>query len=171
MHTCRAGRQGRAAAAPWAPSPRRVAYLSIATELGGAGTVSPAALDVARRGLRGLLAHVGVLDGSPGLAAPTRIVSVGDPAGWVYAPVPGVFEPLALPGEDVAAGQPAARLHTPETPWLPPATVHFARSGLVLCRRQPSRAERGDCLFGTGREWAESVPGSMGGGVHSNRPQ
>jgi len=128
--------------------------LSIATELGGAGTVTPAALDIARRGLRGLLAHAGVLDASPEPAARTRIVTIGEAADWTYAPVPGVFEPLALPGDDVAAGQPAARLHTPETPWCPPAIVRFARAGLVLCRRHPGRAERGDCLFGMGSDWA-----------------
>jgi predicted deacylase len=127
--------------------------LSIATELGGAGTVTPMALNIARRGLRGLLAHAGLLDPAPELAAPTRIVTIGEAADWTYAPVSGVFEPLALPGDDVAAGQPAARLHTPETPWLPPVAVQFARAGLILCRRHPGRAERGDCLFGMGTDW------------------
>lgn len=128
--------------------------LSIATELCGAGTVTPAALHVARRGLRGLLAHAGLMAPPPERPGDTRIVTVGDAANWTYAPTAGVFEPLALPGDDVLAGQPAARLHTPETPWLPPTEVAFARDGLVLCRRHPGRAEPGDCLFGLGQDWS-----------------
>ncbi|MBC7800282.1 MAG: deacylase, partial [Gemmatimonadaceae bacterium] len=36
-----------------------------------------------------------------------------------------------------------------------PVTLHFARAGLVLCRRHPGRAECGDCLFGIGADWAD----------------
>ena len=126
--------------------------LSIATELGGAGTVTPAALDIARRGLRRLLAHAGLLDAPSEPVAATRIVTIGEAADWTYAPVAGVFETLALPGDDVQAGQLAARLHTPETPRLPPVDVCFARAGLVLCRRHFGRADRGDCLFGMGTD-------------------
>ena len=78
--------------------------VSIATELGGAGTVTPAALAIARHGLRGLLAHAGILDGTAPAPA-TRIVSVSHAESWTYAPEPGVFEPLALPGDEVAAGE------------------------------------------------------------------
>ena len=131
--------------------------LSIATELGGAGTVTPAAVEVARRGVRNLLAHVGILPAAMHQEPdrPTRIVSISHADDWTYAPVPGVFEPLALPGEEVRAGQPAARLHTPEAPWTKPVEIAFARGGLLLCRRHPGRAERGDCLFGLGADWAE----------------
>ena len=127
--------------------------LSIATELGGAGTVTPAALRIARRGVRNLLAHIGVLAAPAEPGEDTRIVSVAGADSWTYAPGPGVFEPLALPGDDVAAGQPAARLHTPDAPGTPPVELSFARGGLVLCRRHPGRTERGDCLFGVGTEW------------------
>ena len=49
-------------------------------------------------------------------------------------------------------GQPAARIHTPETPWAPADTVHFARDGFVLCKRVPGRTVRGDCLFHLGTD-------------------
>lgn len=134
--------------------------VSIATELGGAGTVTPAALDVARRGLRGLLGHIGAVPPAAP-APPPRIVTIEHADDWTYAPAGGVFEPLALPGEDVRAGQPAGRLHTPETPWLPPVELTFARAGLVLCRRHPGRAERGDCLFGMGSDWDDKALAPM----------
>jgi predicted deacylase len=128
--------------------------LSIATELGGAGSVTPSILAMARLGVRRVLAHAGLIDAPPEPPAPTRIIRIGDADDWTYASTPGVFEPLAVPGDTVQAGQPAARLHTPEAPWQPPAEVAFKRGGLVICRRQPGRAERGDCLFGLGQDWA-----------------
>ena len=54
----------------------------------------------------------------------------------------------------VHAGQPAARIHLPETPWAEPVTAHFARDGFVLCKRVPGRTVRGDCLFHLGTDIA-----------------
>jgi predicted deacylase len=129
--------------------------LSIATELGGGGSVTPGIVAMARGGVRRLLAHAGLIDAPPEPPVATRIIHIGDADDWTYASAPGVFEPLVVPGDMVRAGQPAARLHTPEAPWLAPVEVAFARDGLVICRRQPGRAERGDCLFGMGQDWAE----------------
>ena len=55
-------------------------------------------------------------------------------------------------GDDVVAGQPAARVHVPEKPWVGPLTLNFARSGMVLCKRTPARIRRGDCLFHIGTD-------------------
>ena len=71
---------------------------------------------------------------------------------FVYAPESGLFEPLVELGEMVRAGQPAARIHLPETPWAEPVTAHFARDGFVLCKRMPGRTMRGDCLFHLGTD-------------------
>jgi predicted deacylase len=127
--------------------------LSIATELGGAGTVTPAILAMARLGVRRVLAHAGLIDPPPEPPEATRIIRIGDADDWTYAAAPGVFEPLAVPGDTVQAGQPAARLHTPEAPWQPPVELAFKRGGLVICCRHLGRAERGDCLFGLGQDW------------------
>ncbi len=129
--------------------------LSIATELGGSGTVTPAILAMARLGVRRVLAQAGLIDALSEPPAETHIIRIGDADDWTYAPVPGVFEPLALPGDTVEAGQPAARLHTPEAPWQAPTEISFKRGGLVVCRRHPGRAERGDCLFGLGQDWTD----------------
>ena len=127
--------------------------LSISSELGGAGTVSRDILAMARSGVRRVLAHAGFIDAPPEPPPPVRLLRMGLPDDWTYAPSPGVFEPLVLPGEEVQTGQPAARLHTPETPWAPPVDVTIPRGGLVICRRQPGRTERGDCLFGVGVDY------------------
>jgi len=131
----------------------RQGVLALGTELGGSGTVTPAALEMARRGLRNLLVHLGIMGESARLAppSPTRLLGVV-PDGFLYAPEHGVFEPLAAPGDMVTAGQKAGRIHFPETPWAPPVELTFKSSGFVLCKRVPARTMRGDCLFGLGTD-------------------
>jgi len=47
----------------------------------------------------------------------------------------------------MVAGQPAARIHTPETPWQKPVEITFKAAGMVMCQRIPVRTKRGYCLF------------------------
>lgn len=131
---------------------QRYSKLALGSELGGGGTVSADGLRVAERGLRNVLAHMGILPSSAADPGPTRILDVGGPDYFVYAHSTGLYEPLAEPGDTVSAGQPAARLHTPETPWAPAETIHFGRDGFVLCKRVPGRTVRGDCLFHLGSD-------------------
>jgi predicted deacylase len=126
----------------------------IGTELGGAGQATPATIGVAERGIAGVLRHLGIADlgWDDGTPRATRLLAVGGPDYFVHAPDPGVFEPLAEPGEEVQAGQPAGRLHQTEVPWREPVTVHFARAGVVLVKRWPGMTARGDCLFHLGTD-------------------
>lgn len=132
---------------------RRRGTVMIGTELGGGGTLTSSSLAVAETGLRRVLSEIGLLHGltAPPPAA-TRMTEVGGDDYYVYASEAGVYEPLTEPGIDVTAGAPAARIHFPDTPWRDPATLTFARAGLVLCKRMPSRCERGDCLFQLGTD-------------------
>jgi predicted deacylase len=129
--------------------------LHMGTELGGSGTVQPAVLKIAEAGVARLLQHFGVLkkpltDEKPGK---TRILRVGGPDYYVYAPDSGLFEPAVDLGAEVKAGQPAGLVHFPDTPWREPSPVAFARDGLVICKRIPGKAGRGDCLFHLGTDW------------------
>jgi len=125
----------------------RQGILSMGTELGGGGLVTPASMKVAEDGMRRLLAHIGLLQGPAPAPTPTRLTEVGGDDYYVYASDGGLFEPLVDLGAEVAAGQPAARIHFHHTPWRQPETLAFKRAGLVLCKRVPARCERGDCLF------------------------
>jgi predicted deacylase len=133
--------------------------INMGTELGGAGAVTPAGLRVAERGVRNLLVHIGILPPEARIVpeAETRIFALGGQDHFVYTPEAGVFEPLVELGESVAAGQPAARIHTPETPWKAPADCVFDRPGFVLCKRQPGRTLRGDCLFVLGGDMPQEA--------------
>jgi predicted deacylase len=125
----------------------RQGALSMGTELGGGGLVTPASLKVAEDGMRRLLAHIGLLQGPVPAPSPTRLTEIGGDDYYVYASDGGLFEPLVDLGAEVKAGQPAARIHFHHTPWREPDLVTFKRDGLVLCKRVPARCERGDCLF------------------------
>ncbi|MEK6348124.1 MAG: succinylglutamate desuccinylase/aspartoacylase family protein [Burkholderia sp.] len=129
---------------------RRQGAIAIITELGGGGAVQPELLRDARHGLLHLLGHVGVLHGATVPAAPPatpRYYSVSGGPHYVYAHERGLFEPLAALGDIVAARQPAARIHFPDTPLREPHTVLFEAAGEVVCRRVPAAVQRGDCLF------------------------
>ncbi|MEA2799957.1 MAG: uncharacterized protein QOE49_52 [Rhodospirillaceae bacterium] len=125
----------------------RQGVLSMGTELGGGGLVTPSSLKVAEDGMRRLLAHIGLLQAPVPAASPTRLTEIGGDDYYVYASDGGLFEPLVDLGAEVKAGQPAARIHFHHTPWREPDLVTFKRDGLVLCKRVPARCERGDCLF------------------------
>ncbi|WP_321881903.1 succinylglutamate desuccinylase/aspartoacylase family protein [Paraburkholderia bannensis] len=133
-----------------ASAARRQGALSIVTELGGAGIVQPQLLQEARAGVLHLLGKIGLLDGPLVPVAPpgdTRFYRVAGAAHYVYAYERGVYEPLVQLGRQVSAGQPAARIHFPDTPLREPVTVSFEAEGEVVCQRAMAAVQRGDCLF------------------------
>ena len=130
----------------------RLGIPTLGTELAGSGTVTRDAVHIVRRGLTNLLVHAGILPESERIAieAEPRIVTVVGPEHFVYASESGVWEPLVELGQTVGAGDAAARIYSPETPWLAPVTLRFQAGGIVLCKRIPGRTSRGDCLFHLG---------------------
>jgi hypothetical protein len=125
----------------------RQGVVSMGTELGGGGLVTPSSLKIAQDGMRRVLAHIGLLQGPVPAPTPTRLTEIGGDDYYVYASEGGLFEPLVDLGDMVTQGQPAARIHFHHTPWRAPEVLSFKRDGLVLCKRIPARCERGDCLF------------------------
>jgi hypothetical protein len=136
---------------------RRKGALYFTTELGGAGTVTTEALRLAEHGIIRTLHTFGCLQGLPVETPeppPTRYVEVRGDEHFVYASEDGVFEPLVALGDEVSAGQPAAAMHFPETPWREPVIEPFRSNGIVLCKRTMARSRRGDCLFHLGEDWS-----------------
>ena len=121
----------------------------LGTELGGGGTVTPAALAHGEQGMRRALKHIGILrdDYPVEDAGEIRYMQVGGAEYFVFSPDDGLLEPYVDIGAEVKTGQPAGAIHFPETPWREPSLVHFQIDGLVVMKRMPGRSERGDCLF------------------------
>ena len=120
----------------------------IGTEMAGGGTVSVDALALCRRGVRNVLAHLGVLPAryaSPVTADP-RLYDLG-PKAHVIAEDDGVYEPLHKLGTAVEAGHLAGRIHFLANPGRAPVDLHYRASGILYGRRQPGRVRPGNCCF------------------------
>ena len=127
----------------------RAGLVTVGTEMGGGGTVSLEALAVCRRGVRNVLAHLGVL--SLGQALPRRgdgrILELPGTSAYVYATMDGVFEPFHANGHDVHAGEAAGRIHCTWDPARPPETLYYQADGILYGRRQPGRVRPGNCCL------------------------
>ena len=130
--------------------------ISIGTEMGGSGTVTPDCLRICEGGVRRVLRHLGVWRGAIGAdeapAVESRMLTAPSWEYFVYAPDDGLFEPRVELGDEVEPGQLAGYMHEPATPGRAPSPVHFEAGGVVICKRIPGRTERGDCLFHLGTD-------------------
>jgi predicted deacylase len=135
-------------AGPYASSAaQRNGGLALTLEIAGGGSITPSALQAAEAGVLRCLRELGLYQGvttPPG--RPTTMMTV-ESQHYLYADEPGLFEPLAGLGDSVRAGQPAARIHRPETPGRAPLELAFPADGKVICLRVPARVIRGDCLL------------------------
>jgi hypothetical protein len=139
---------------------RRQGAIAILAELGGGAAVRPHLVRDARRSVLHFLGHIGLLSGPLVPESPpstTRFYRVSLDTHYVYAQETGLFEPLVELGQEVVAGQPAARIHFPHTPLREPQIAYFEGNGEVVCQRALAAVEHGDCLF----HLAEPVPDSV----------
>jgi N-alpha-acetyl-L-2,4-diaminobutyrate deacetylase len=123
--------------------------VTIGTELCGAGHVSIEALDICRRGVRNVLAHLGLLEGAPQkTSGPDKpILELRGTSAYVYAPSEGVLETFHALGAKVSAGEPAGRIHRVWEPAHPPETIVYASDGILFAKRQPGRVRPGNCCI------------------------
>jgi hypothetical protein len=126
----------------------RRGLVALGGEFGGGGRVARSGVALVERGVRNFLAHAGVLRGvkPEPPAKPTRIMEVTSRDHYVYAPEPGLFEPLADLGVEVKAGQVCGQVHFVDNPARAPVPCSFRGQGLVICQRHFGRVERGDCV-------------------------
>lgn len=120
----------------------------IGTEMAGGGTVSIDALALCRRGIRNVLAHVGVLprDMATPVEHEPRLYELTSRA-HLLSEDDGVFEPMHRLGTEVKAGQLAGRIHFITQPARTPVDLHYRADGIVYGRRQPGRVRPGNCCL------------------------
>lgn len=119
--------------------------VTVGTEMGGSGTVSLDALKVCRDGVRRLLQHFEVLQGTPPPPTDSGVLELLGPSSYVYAAEEGVFEPYHANGTKVSAGQPAGQVHKPWSVGTNPVELEFAADGIILGQRHPGRVRPGNC--------------------------
>lgn len=117
----------------------------VTTELGGQGSATPYTTLVARKGVRNLLIHAGILSGEPERAA-TRYLSQPDDACFHFTAQGGLLEFLVSLGDSVEPGDPIARIWQTGQTGSAPSSVTAQRDGILMARHHPGLCQAGDCV-------------------------
>ena len=120
----------------------------ISTELGG-GWIDREAVEIGHKGIRNVLAHLGIIvapEGGPDSGEITYL-DARKFEGVVYAPYEGLFEARVDIGEAVEAGQIAGILYSLDEVDRPPTVLHFPESGIVCARHVSARVVHGTRIY------------------------
>ncbi len=115
----------------------------VTTELGGAGTSSPRTVSIARKGIRNLLIHAGILAGEMEVAETVQL-DMPDARCFVFCEVAGLVEYLVELGEHVGEGEPIARVWPSDRMGVQPIECRASRSGILAARHVPGLIKLGD---------------------------
>ena len=127
-----------------APRPQ---CITLGGEFGGCGVVNPDHVAYVERGVKNLMAHLGIEPGEVVESQGDMKLMTSVPADlYTFAPDYGVFVPACRLADTVATGQLAGEIHAIEHPERSPQPVHFRAPGLLICLRAIGRVEPGDCL-------------------------
>ena len=117
----------------------------VTTELGGGGSTTARTTAIAKKGLKNLLIHAGILAGTPE-NAPTQQLDMPDGSCFIAADEDGLLEPLVDLGEEVEKGQLVARVHRTDRTGLKPREYHAGISGILAGRHFPGLLQSGDTI-------------------------
>jgi N-alpha-acetyl-L-2,4-diaminobutyrate deacetylase len=117
----------------------------VSTELGGGGTARAATVAIARRGVRNLLIHAGILAGEPERGPTTRL-DMPDGDCYLTSADAGLLEYLVDLGEAVRRGDTVARIHAVDRTGAEPVAYRAARDGILAGRHFPGLVQAGDTL-------------------------
>jgi predicted deacylase len=130
----------------------------VSAELGGLGTISPEAFRIGSAGVRGVLAHFGIVaPPKEGVPKPgTRFMLIPDRSYNAMATIPGLFLPAARLGDQVEEGQLAGTIYPLDDLTRPEVEVRFQRRATVVARRASTLIRRGEFVFNTALEVDEA---------------
>jgi N-alpha-acetyl-L-2,4-diaminobutyrate deacetylase len=116
----------------------------VSTELGGGGSATAKSIAIAKKGLRNVLIHAGILHGELQID-PTIRLDMPDGDCFVFSENDGLFEPMVDLGEDVKEGDIVARVWPLDRTGIPPVEYRAKISGLLISRHFPGLIKSGDC--------------------------
>lgn len=117
----------------------------VTTELGGGGSSTPRTVEVAKRGLRNVLRHVGILPEAVEMQ-PSVQLDMPDERCFVTSEHAGILEFMVELGESVAEGDLLARVYDLERSGWRPVEYTAYRDGVVAGRHFPGLVQSGDTL-------------------------
>ena len=117
----------------------------VTTELGGGGTSTPETVEAARKGLRNLLIHAGILQGEMELSPSRHLVQDNDDC-FHFSPVGGMINYTKSLGAPVTKGDVLARIWDTTRTGIAPQEIHSKMDGLLAVRHTYGLIQQGDCL-------------------------
>jgi N2-acetyl-L-2,4-diaminobutanoate deacetylase len=117
----------------------------ISTELGGGGSARASTVAIAKKGVRNVLIHAGVLAGDLD-EAPTINIDMPDDRCFVTCETAGLAEYCVALGDNVTAGQTLARIHDMERTGGEPVVYTSPINGLFAARHFPGLIKMGDIV-------------------------
>ena len=115
----------------------------VTTELGGGGSASAHTAAIAKRGVRNVLQHAGILDGEPERAPTVELDMSGDDC-FVTSETAGLLELCVDLGEAVRSGDLLAKVHDPDRTGRAPVEYRAGMDGLLAGRHFPGLVQMGD---------------------------
>ncbi|KAB2704694.1 MULTISPECIES: N(2)-acetyl-L-2,4-diaminobutanoate deacetylase DoeB [Brucella] len=117
----------------------------VTTELSGGGTISARSAAIAKRGIRNLLRHAGILHGDVEYS-PTTWLDMPSQECFGFADTEGLLEPLVDLGTEIRKGDLIARVHNVARTGVAPQEYRAALDGILAARHFPGLIKMGDCL-------------------------
>lgn len=117
----------------------------VTTELGGGGTATARSAGIAKRGIRNVLRHAGILAGEVEQQA-TQWLDMPSGDCFCFAEEDGMIEPLVDLGEPVEAGQVVARIYPVGRTGMAPQDIRAKLTGILAARHFPGLVKSGDCV-------------------------
>ncbi|MEP2028072.1 MAG: N(2)-acetyl-L-2,4-diaminobutanoate deacetylase DoeB [Paracoccaceae bacterium] len=116
----------------------------VSTELGGGGSATAKSIAVAKKGLRNVLIHAGILQGEMQIDPTIRLDMPSDDC-FVFSEDDGLYEPMVDLGQRVSKGDVVARIWPVDRTGIDPIEYHAKISGLLISRHFPGLVKAGDC--------------------------
>ncbi|OBY24364.1 N(2)-acetyl-L-2,4-diaminobutanoate deacetylase DoeB [Leisingera sp. JC1] len=117
----------------------------VTTELGGGGSSTARSNAIAKKGLRNVLIHAGILKGEMQLDNTVNLTMPDDDC-YLFSEGEGLFEIMADLGQPVAKGDLLARVWPLDRTGQPPVEYRARRAGLLISRHFPGLIKSGDCV-------------------------
>lgn len=117
----------------------------VTTELGGGGTATARSIAIAKKGVRNVLKHAGIMNGELE-TGPSVMLDMPDNDCFVISEDDGMIEPVADLGERIEKGDVVARIWPLDRTGRPPVEYRARRTGLLASRHFPGLVKAGDCI-------------------------
>jgi len=121
----------------------------VTTELGGGGMSTARSNAIAKKGLRNVLIHSGILQGEMQIE-PSVPLSMPDDDCFLFCEGDGLFEVMKDLGDPVSQGDLVARVWPLDRTGQPPVEYHARRDGVMISRHFPGLIKSGDCAVVVG---------------------